>query len=63
MGLRMWYLGMIRFLSRMSEFFMTGKNKTQYMSSAPCILVNAKQGDTTGIRTFRHKSLNNLINS
>lgn len=32
MGLRMWYLGMIRFLSRMSEFFMRGKNKTQYMS-------------------------------
>lgn len=42
MGLRMWYLGMIRFLSRMSEFFMSGKNKTPYMSSAPRILVNAK---------------------
>lgn len=24
------YLGMIRFLSRMSEFFMRGKNETQY---------------------------------
>lgn len=42
MGLRIRYLGMIRFLSRMSEFFMRDKNKTQYMSSAPCILVNAK---------------------